>query len=166
MKFAGDELFYWSAGCTSAYFLWAILAWTFNGTVVYLPLTNRVSFTSLLSITGLIISYRIVTSDLRSFWLLIMTFLSLIVGLSCLDDIIVYFELIQYCKGAPSKTDRNTCDLMEDFYHTTAFMVSVFCAAIGALHVFTASCYYRAYAEQRSKASQAEELTVTVGKPV
>ena len=166
MKFAEDELFYWSAGCTSSYFLWSILTWTLNGTVIYLPLTNRVSFTSLLSIIGLLISYRIVTLDLRAPWLLTMAVLSLVVGVSSLDDIVVYFEIIQYCKAGPTKGDRSTCDRMEDFYHSTAFLISVFCAAIGALHVFTASIYYRAYAAKRAKAIQSEELTVTVGKPV
>jgi len=166
MKFPGDSLFYWAAGCTASYFLWAILTWTFNGTFVYLPLTSRVSFTSLLSIIGLFISYRIVTVEARASLVLAMSILCLLVAISSLDDIVVYFELVNYCSDNPARSYKSTCNLMLQFYNATAFMVSVCCASIAALHVFTGTCYYRAFLEQRSKLVGASDLTVTVGKPV
>ena len=167
MKSVDDSLFYWSAGCTAAYFTWALSVWTLNGFLIYLPLSNRVSFTSLISIIGLFISYRIIsTTEPKPALSVTMGVICALVSLSCLDDILVYFELAHYCDGSPSRSDRSTCQLMMEFYASTAFLVSTTSASLAALHVFTSTCWFREFADQRTNFSDTPNLTVTVGKPI
>jgi len=164
MKFPNDSLFYWTAGCTSIFFLWELSLYLFNGTFIFVNISSAVSITSLLSIIGLFISYKIVVKEPKPQLLVTMAIICSFIAISVLMDVMTYFQGVSYCKAV--KIVPAWCAQTLNHFSVTSIILPICCGAIAGLHIFTSAAFYRAFMEERSTRFEPKTLSVIVGKPV